>query len=413
LETVALVIAFIGGMVFLAHLFSAIFVRTRIPDIIFLIIIGICIGPVLGWVSPSLFGPVGSIFTTITLVIILFEGGIALRIASIRSVLGRATLLSFLAFFFTMGVAAGLGIWLLDLEIIPAFILGAIVGSTSEAVVIPMVRQLDVEEGTRTLLSVESTVNDVLSIVITIALVQAYTAGKFEIAYVSGHLALSFFVAIIIGIAGAFIWSLLLNRIRIIKNAIFTTPAFVFIIYGAVETLGFSGAIAALSFGITIGNIERLSIPFFKKHVEAVGLSETEKIFFSEVAFLLKTFFFIYMGISMQLISSWFIIVAFIFVIAAFFVRVLAVRVSVKRATPSRDITLMMVMIPKGLAAVVLAGIPLKEGIAGGDIIQNITYGAIIFSIIITSLLVFMQKKKKTPPMDGVIELEDRWKITG
>lgn len=245
METVAQVIAFVGILVFLAHLFSSIFSKTRIPDVILLIIIGICVGPVLGLATPALFGEVGPVFTTVTLIIILFEGGIALKLSMLRSALGGAMVLALLGFLLTMFVVAGLALWLTELEFLPAFILGAIVGSTSEAVVIPLVRQLKVKEETQTLLSVESSVNDVLSIVITVALVQAYLAGKFEIVSVSGDLIASFLVALIFGIIGALIWSILLNRIHAIKNAIFTTPAFVFVIYGLTEILGFSGPIAA------------------------------------------------------------------------------------------------------------------------------------------------------------------------
>ena len=400
MEAVARVIAFVGILVFLAHLFSSIFSRTRIPDVIMLIIIGICVGPLLGLATPSMFGEVGPVFTTITLIIILFESGLALKLSMLRSSLGGAMVLAPLSFFVTMLVVAGLGIWLADLEILPGFILGAIVGSTSEAVVIPLVRQLRVKEETQTLLSVESSVNDVLSIVVTVALVQAYVAGgKFEIASVSGDLIASFVVALIFGIIGALIWSVLLNRIHAIKNAMFTTPAFVFVIYGLVEILGFSGAIAALAFGVTIGNIQAIRIPFFKPsdEKEPVGLNETEKVFFSEVAFLLKTFFFIYLGISLELISTWLIIVGLILTVVAFVLRIPAVRVSIRQAMPAKDLSVMAVMVPKGLAAVVLASIPLQQGVPGGETIKNVTYGIVLFSIVFTSILVLLLEKTKLP----------------
>jgi len=396
---VAQVIAFVGILVFVAHLFTGIFSRTRIPDVILLIIIGICVGPVLGFASPSVFGEVGPVFTTVTLIIILFESGLALRLSMLRAALGGALTLAPLSFFSTMAVVAGLAIWLTDLEVLPAFILGAIVGSTSEAVVIPLVRQLKIKEETSTLLSVESSVNDVLSIVITMALVQAYVVGKFEIASVSGDLIASFLVALVFGIIGALIWSILLNKIHAIKNAIFTTPAFVFVIYGIVETLGFSGAIAALAFGVTIGNIETIRIPIFKSWTvnEPVGLNATEKVFFSEVAFLLKTFFFIYLGISLELISGWFIIVGLILTAVAFVLRIPAVKLSIRQAIAPKDFSVMAVMVPKGLAAVVLASIPLQQGVAGGEIIKNITYGVVLFSIVITSILVLLLEKTRLP----------------
>jgi NhaP-type Na+/H+ or K+/H+ antiporter len=319
----------------------------------------------------------------------------------LRSVIGGAMSLASLYFFSTMAVVAGFAIWLTDLEPLPAFILGAIVGSTSETVVIPLVRQLRIREETQTLLSVESSVNDVLSIVITIALVQAYTLGEFAIATVSGDLIASFLVALVFGIVGALIWSILLNKIRAIKNAIFTTPAFVFVIFGVVETIGFSGAIAALAFGITIGNIETIRFPFFKTLTvkEPVGLNETERVFFSEIAFLLKTFFFVYLGISLELISGWLIVVGLVLTAVAFVLRLPAVKLSVKKSITPKDVSVMAVMVPKGLAAVVLASIPLQQGVTGGEMIKDITYGVVLFSIVTTSLLVLLLEKTKLPDL--------------
>jgi cell volume regulation protein A len=405
MQDIALVVAFVGIIVFLAHLFTGIFSRTKIPDVLLLTAIGICVGPILGLTSPDQFGQVGPVFTIITLVIILFESGITLRLGTLRCALGGAITLAPLCFFLTMSVAAGFALWLTDLELIPAFILGAIVGSTSETVVIPLVRQLKIREDTQTLLSVESSLNDVLSIIITIALVQAYTLGEFNIASISGDLIASFLVAIFFGIAGAFLWSILLNRFHAIKNAMFTTPAFVFVVFGIVEILGFSGAIAALAFGITIGNIETIRFPFFKKDLakEPVGLTNAEKVFFSEIAFLLKTFFFVYLGISLELISGRLIVFALVFTILAFVVRLPAVKLSVKRSLSLKDVSIISIMVPKGLAAVVLASIPIQEGVVGGELIKNITYGVVLISIVMTAIFVLLIDKTKLSDSFGWI----------
>ena len=42
---IGLIIAIIGVLIFAAHLFSAIFSKRRIPDVLFLIIIGLILGP--------------------------------------------------------------------------------------------------------------------------------------------------------------------------------------------------------------------------------------------------------------------------------------------------------------------------------------------------------------------------------
>ncbi|MFC1982538.1 cation:proton antiporter [Chloroflexota bacterium] len=397
MEEIAQTIAFVGILVFLAHFFTGIFSRTKIPDVILLILIGICVGPVLGLTSPTQFGGVGPVFTYITLIIILFESGLTLRLTALRSALGGAVTLAPLSFFFTMGVVAGFALWLTELELIPAFILGAIAASTSGTVVIPLVRQLGIREETQTLLSVESSLNDVLSIVVTVALVEAYVLGEFQVATVSGELIASLLVAIVFGIIGALVWSILLNKIHAIKNTMFTTPAFVFVIFGIVETLGFSGAIAALAFGVTLGNIKSIRFSIFTLPTarEPVGLTEAERIFFGEVAFLLKTFFFVFLGISLELISGSLIVVAVIMTVLALMLRIPAIKLSVRKSIPAKDLSIMAIMVPKGLAAVVLAAIPLQQGITGGELIKNVTYGIVLFSIMMTSFLVLLLEKTR------------------
>jgi NhaP-type Na+/H+ and K+/H+ antiporter len=47
-------------------------------------------------------------------------------------------------------------------------------------------------------------------------------------------------------------------------------------------------------------------------------------------------------------------------------------------------------MTPKGLAAAVLATIPEMAGVPEGTMIKNITYAVVLFSIILTSVLTFI-----------------------
>ena len=79
----ASLVIFIGLLIFVSHLFTGIFERRGIPDVLLLMIIGIVVGPVFGFVTPESFGIVTGIFTTITLVFILFQGGLDLRIETL------------------------------------------------------------------------------------------------------------------------------------------------------------------------------------------------------------------------------------------------------------------------------------------------------------------------------------------
>ncbi|MFO8143467.1 MAG: cation:proton antiporter [Dehalococcoidales bacterium] len=398
MNNIYLVVAVVGGLIFLAHLFLHIFNRTRIPDVLLLIIVGIILGPVSQVVSVEAFGLVGPIFVTITLVVILFEGGIALKLSALKSALSKAVKLAVANFFMTMVVVGIVVHSILSLEWIPSLIVGAIAASTSEAIIIPMIKQLRTSESMNALLSVESSVNDVLSVAVALALIGAYQLGNIDIGLIAGDLIASFLVAIIFGFGGAFLWSLILRRIHAMKNTMFTTVAIVFALYGLVEMFGFSGAIAALAFGITIGNIESIKLPRLGKPLadkKPAGLTDTERAFFTESSFLLKTFFFIYLGISLQFSSTGVILVGILITFIAFALRIPAVKIAVGKSVSTREATLMSVMIPKGLAAAVLAAIPAQQGIAGGILIRDVTYMVILISIVVTSIIIPLLEKPR------------------
>ncbi|MBV9082881.1 MAG: cation:proton antiporter, partial [Acidobacteriaceae bacterium] len=88
---VATNILVVGFLIFVAHAFTGIFSRTRIPDVLLLTIIGIFLGPVLRLVKPENFGAVGPVFATVTLIIILFEAGVSLDLDVLKGAI-RPTL---------------------------------------------------------------------------------------------------------------------------------------------------------------------------------------------------------------------------------------------------------------------------------------------------------------------------------
>lgn len=386
----AQLVIFIGLLIFISHLFAGIFEKKGIPDVLMLMFIGIVIGPVFHLVEPEDFGIVKGIFTTVTLVFILFQGGLDLRLETMHSALRGMSLLTAVNFAATT-VVVGLIAWLLlSLEPIPAFILGAILGGTSSAVVIPLVKQLKLQERASTILVLESALSDVLCIVFVLALIQAYSAEGIKVGAIVGSIISSFTLAALLGAASALLWSVLLAKIRTINNSMFTTPAFVFVIYGIAEVLGFSGAIAALAFGVTLANIDRFKFKAIQRFVNR-GMNtfnDTEKQFFSEIVFLLKTFFFVFIGISIQFTNGWALLFGFFITVVIYIIRIPVVKFSIYEPLPTIDLTIMSTMVPKGLAAAVLASLPFQNNLPGGEMIRDLTYAVILTSIVLTSILI-------------------------
>lgn len=391
----ALTIVFVGCTIFLSHWFAALFARTKIPDVLWLFIIGLLLGPVCGVVTVEKFGAVGPVFTTITLIFILFESGIDQRLDTLITSIGGTARITTYNFLTTCLVAGGITYFYTDLGVLRSLMLGSIVGGTSSAVVTTLARRFPMSERTSTILVLESAFSDVFTLAVPLTLLTAYKIGTIDVAFVTGQMIAAFILAAMLGVAGAFGWSILLNRMRTLQNTVFTTPAFVFIIYGIVELLNYSGPIAALAFGITLGNIDVLGPPIMRNAIsrKPISLNENERAFFSEAVFLLRTFFFVYIGISVRLQDwHWMMLGAGITGVL-FLVRIPVVRMSVPRHTSTSDASFMATMIPKGLGAAVLASLPAQQGVAGGEIIQSVVFSIILCSTVFTTVLTFLVDK--------------------
>ncbi len=389
-------ILFIGLMVFFAHFLSLQFRKTNIPDVLVLVVVGITLGPLLGLVSPADFGKVGSLFATIALVVILFEGGTTLDMNVLGRSLASTGKLALGCFALTAIIAALIGFYALNLSILASALLGFTLGSTSPAVVIPMVKALGISEKPATVLVLESALTDVLSIIGVFALLQVHTQGGVGAGHLIGSVLSAMVFATVIGVLGGIGWLLVLGKIRDFPNTISSTLAFVFIVYGATEGLGFSGAIASLALGITLTNFEKFKlnrIPSIDRNI--VPLNEVDLIFYREAVFLLKTYFFVYLGISVHFGAVKIALTAIAIVLAIYAMRIILTRfVFINAEYSLRDTALTSMMAPKGLAAAVLAALPLHYGVPGGEAIRETTYMVVLFSITLTALLVMAYRHR-------------------
>ena len=383
-------ILIIGLLVFFAHFLSLQFSRTNIPDVLVLMVLGIVIGPFLGIVAPADFGKIGSLIATIALVVILFESGTSLDLNVLGKSLATTGWLSFGCFILTFVVVAAVGMLSLQLDPFPAILLGVTVGGTSSAVVIPMVNALKLGEKATTVLVLESALTDVLCIVGVFALLQVYTQDDVAAGRLVGSVIAALIFAAVIGFIGGIGWLLVLGKVRDFPNTISSTLAYVFIVYGATEGLGFSGAIAALSLGITLTNFEKFGLNRIQQlDRQLEPLNQTDITFYREAVFLLKTYFFIYLGISIHFGAVKVALVAISMVFLIYVLRLLLTRFIFRGSEfDLRDSALSAIMAPKGLAAAVLAALPLQYGVVGGEVIRDVTYMVVLVSITLTALLV-------------------------
>lgn len=394
------VIISLAILIFLSHLFSAMFVKTRMPEVLPLLLLGILLGPILNIVSPSDFGMVDQVFTRVLLIVILFESGLGLRISQIRSTWEQSCRLTICSFIVMLCVVAILSKIVLGLHWAYAIILGAILADNSFAIIIPLISKLNISNNIKTVLLVESTIGGVISIVLTITLLNMAKIQSFDPSLIVAKIIYTFLIACAVGGAAAIFWTTVLSKVRKLENGIFLTLAFVLVVYSICETLGSDGSIGAFIFGIVAGNIRTIRklhgfkfIERFTMNVKSKAFNDVEKSFFGEVVFVLRTFFFVYIGISMQITSIYSMLCGLLFTLVIFMARIPSVNYLLDKSVSRIDTAVTSVMVPKGLVTAVLASLIMQSGVPGGAVLQNTIYSVILFSIILATLFSFFIEK--------------------
>jgi cell volume regulation protein A len=396
-----------GLFVFLAHLLDMSFTKTRVPDILVLMIIGVLAGPVLGWVKPEDLGGVGRFLSVVTLIVILCASGLELRFGVLMRAARRAVPFALFSMAGAVVLMAGLLHVFLGLDgwmsILGAFILGG----TSSSVVIPMIGSLGTSADMETTLTVESALTDVLCIIATVGIATSLAGGDgVHTGGLVGSVAFSLTVAPIMGVGCALGWAFLVSFADRLKGAMHTTLAFALVIYGVAEIMGISGGIAVLAFGIALGNLpEGISLSLAGETIVLKQVTTTERAVYKEVVFLLKAFFFFYLGLTVRPgdFVTFLGVTALVLALLPFIARYPAVRLVLNRRTVDRrEAVLAWALVPRGLAAAVLAQIPVQFELVGSTELAKVVAMMVFLSITVVAIFVARIEQGKLDRMSAI-----------
>lgn len=419
--TLALII--LGMIMLLGFVGNFIFNRTQIPSIVWLLVFGLIVGFIFNVrnIDPSLLMTVSKFFAAIAIVIILFDGGINTDIYQLFKGAPRGLLLSVSAFSLSI-LATMLIVVALSATIIPSIplensvtigiIMGAIVGGTSSPIVIPLVSRLqNLKEKTKMALSIESIITDPLCIVVVLAAFYMITfAGSIDLSMGIRNLVSTFSVGAVMGFILGLCWLPIMNKVRKEQFSYVITLAVVFLVYSlttllvGVEKGGEgAGAIACLVFGLVLGNGKKV-LKMIDYGGTGFEMDEETKHFHSLISFIIRTFFFVYLGMMVSFQKIEFILFGIAILLALLAMRYIAILISTYRGKfEEDDKQTMIVMMPRGLAAAILAlnfGPGLIEELMPGmegffkDIAFVIILGTAILCTVGVSMIGYYGKKK-------------------
>ena len=226
-------------------------------------------------------------------------------------------------------------------------------------------------------------------------IIEIILSGDTSLQVPLGSVATAFAVGIIVGTLIGIGWLYLLERMKGKTNAYMLTLAILLLTYFVARNLGGTGALSALFLGLVIGNAP--SFAKLLKFKSTVSIDENVRGFHNQISFLIRSFFFVFTGLLFTFSS--FTLVLFGLALAFVFlgIRFFAVKLSFVKSSHKDMEKMVTIMLPRGLAAAVLASLPFISGVPSSEVFPEIAFIVIFTTIIICTVGVAFLKKKEKP----------------
>jgi len=382
-------------VIILGVLGEAFFKKTGIPDILLLMVLGIIIGPVLGIIQPEAVLEIVPYFAAVALIIIMFDGGLNLHIGKVLETAHFAIILVIVGFALSVGIVAGLAHYGLGWEWIDSVLLGTIVGGSSSIIVFGLVQKLHISDGAKSMISFESALTDIFAVIIAFVLFEAVLSGEFSLDLLGVTIGKAVLVGLVLGFGVGIPWMFVISKLKNAQHSYMLTIGMVFLLFFLATSFGESGALTALVFGLMLGKKT-----YFSRLLKVKFPEDTiDNSLHNQVTFLVRAFFFVFVGLLASFAQLEYVIFGVIAAIGIYIGRIIITKSVLVRGFSKLDKKVTSVMIPRGLAAAVLATLPLSMGLPNAE-----AYPQIIFFVIFTSVLITtigLGGAKKIPPPES------------
>jgi cell volume regulation protein A len=289
-----------GALVLLGFVAAQVFDKARFPDYFILMAVGLILGsgliplPVDPRASLATIAPV---LSAVAIAFILFEGGLVLHVRGLGKVWAAAGGHTVVAMALSIAGVWVAGTYLLRLAPTTSLILALAFCGPSASIDMSMLSQLKVQERTRFTIVVEGVMGNVVAAVFVLLFinVSGLTTDEPSLLLYLVYLAGAILLALLVGLG----WTRLVGGTPR-RFSFMTSVAIAVILYAVGEGfLGGNGGIAAFVFGLVLGHRRFLtaSKPAPAGAAGPRGLQE----FHGELVFLLRSFFFLYLGLRVTL----------------------------------------------------------------------------------------------------------------
>jgi NhaP-type Na+/H+ or K+/H+ antiporter len=287
-------------LVIISYFFNIIADRLKIPSVILLIVSGILfkIGADFIQFDFPVSRTVLEILGVMGLILIVLEGSLDLKITTDKRKIIKKSLLAatLMLFSTTVAIALILG-YTLDMSFKQSLPYAVAMGVISSAIAIPSVNKL--EPNKKDFIIYESSFSDIIGImlfnyVISEELLSIVTIGTFF-----GNLVLISLISVVCTILVLLLFKYLKGHIKV-----FLILSILILVYSLSKQLHLPSLFFILVFGLVLNNAEPYLQGWLKKYLQPEKLLEVNielKSMTAELAFLIRTFFFLLFGFSIDI----------------------------------------------------------------------------------------------------------------
>lgn len=355
----------------------------KFPSILLLMVFGIIAGPVTGYLNPDeFFGDLLFPIVSLSVALILFEGGMNLHIKELKSVGKIVRNLIVIGIPVTWVGSSAAAYYILSLPLPVAVLFGAILVVTGPTVVMPILRQVRPKGQLNSMIKWEGIVNDPIGALFAILVFEmALTAGVQEAVTVAIFgLLKTIFLGGLIGLASGYLLTLMM-RYRIIPDFLQTaaTLAMVLIAFaGANAIQKESGLFTVTIMGIIIANQNAVYINHiyeFKENLRIILISVlfivlAARLDVSDLGYF-NTATFIFLGVLIVVIRP-----------ASVFLS------TIKSKIKLREKIFLSWMAPRGIVAAAVSSIFTLELVRSGYVAAE-PLAPLTFLVIITTIVIY------------------------
>jgi hypothetical protein len=341
----------LSGLVIFSYLFDLIAGKTKIPSVLLLLFLGVGIRQVIDYFGVTLFNISAILPTlgTLGLILIVFEGALELKYSPEKnSVIKRSFLSALVILLCTTFSISYLLYELSGGDFYRCFINAIPFCVVSSAIAIPSASSISKHK--KEFIIYESSFSDILTVVLFNFMLSNKQINVGSFAKLSVEL-----VTILAFALGACL--LLLYLIGRITHHVkfFLIIALLILVYAIGQSYHLSSLIIVLALGLFLNNANQIKLSWFRKYFIYHGLPVDLKQLLqlsAESAFLMRTFFFVIFGFTMDIyqLQKWSVlIIGGLILIAIYLIRFLYIKLISKT-----DLMPELVIVPRGLISVLL-----------------------------------------------------------